>query len=170
MSRDLNPVEMLAFEFFEIFSKFEFILKLNNYFQSDRNNRICSVNRRDFAEKYKFILSDTKNEILIADCNELLTNPPKILLSIKVDGELKIDGFEMDPFFVQRTNGKTNFQKVIFHPQNVRNNLFHGTKYYGNYAKFGNDGTKIKSGRNNQKPRSKLRGMKSLVMSASLDS
>lgn len=108
--------QQACFEFFILFSRFEYALK--RWGCADKNSPELKVNWDDAARKLA-----TKCDVLIQEIRqkngEIFSHPPK--KQVRAD-----NGFAWKE---TNTTTMTETRRALFHLCNVRNNLFHGGKW-----------------------------------------
>lgn len=109
-------------EFFITFSRFEYALKSSNFVNTD-NGKVMA-NWDTFTQSISNSFNTEKNQILKKSIEYLLDNPAK--LQIIHNGQL---GWENRVF--QANTPLIN--KLSITIRDIRNNLFHGGKFNGNY-------------------------------------
>lgn len=122
----------LIFEFFLLFSKFEYALKMSGFHKGNGN---AEPNWEKFAEaiKDKFDKEDKKvNEGI----EYILKNPPNKQI-VKDD---LLEWSDTTPNF------KSEVELILLYVRRVRNNLFHGGKYKGHRLENPDRSKKLLSG------------------------
>lgn len=117
-----EKLDILAFEFFKLFAKYESYLKEQGYFEVSRRQQI-NVQWDRFANQVigKGFLEELRENSASAEC--ILKNPPK---QQAVNGEGKIVWKDVP-------NNENSVQILFGHICRVRNNLYHGAKYNGTW-------------------------------------
>ncbi|EPI2166779.1 hypothetical protein ACS5HP_000921 [Vibrio alginolyticus] len=116
-------LDVLAFQFFKLFSQYEFSLKKHGYFQGIRNGRSIIVDWDRFVNEqiganFLDLLGENR-----ASAEYILENPPKRQV---VDENNNIV-WEPVP------NNERNIQALFTHISRMRNNMFHGAKFNGTW-------------------------------------
>ena len=114
--------KQLIFEFFLLFSKFEYSLKIVGFHKGDGDAR---PNWIKFTESIKNDFDKESDDELLESVNYILTNPPK--KQIIKEGVLKWS--ENPP------DSNSYIELLLKYVCRVRNNLFHGGKYKDRYLK-----------------------------------
>ncbi len=114
--------KQLIFEFFLLFSKFEYALKIVGFHKGDGDAR---PNWIKFAESIKNDFDKESNDELLESVNYILTNPPKKQI-IKDDVLIWLDN---------PPDSSSEIDLLLQYVCRVRNNLFHGGKYKDIYLK-----------------------------------
>ena len=116
-----NELDQLAFEFFKIFAQYEYALKRTGYTRF-RNGKIFLDWDRYAREKGQLVWElRHKNQNLLNAIEYLLKEPPK--KQILIEGKL---------CWKDASRGKT-VDDLFAHVRRVRNNLFHGGKFGGEW-------------------------------------
>ncbi len=108
----------LIFEFFIVFSRFEFALKQVGFRNSDRG--YLKPDWDKFSQKVQSDFDPNKRADLSQAYQYYLHHPPKIQIE---------EGDHLGWRRNQKRNGETDFSWVIRSIGIVRNNLFHGGKF-----------------------------------------
>jgi len=107
------------FDFFMVFSRFEFALKKIGYYKTYSNNRV-SPDWNSFAKDYENIFNPNKSEELFQAVSYYLSHPPWI----QVLNDDKLEWRENT-----RKYNESDFAWIIRSIRVTRNNLFHGGKF-----------------------------------------
>ncbi len=108
----------LLFEFFVVFSKFEFALKNSTFLKGDE--RTAEPDWECSARSLRNSFKSSVNPILQEACDYLLSNPP--MKQVMVDGKLA--------WSTTGPNGSlSEVERLLVLVRRVRNNLFHGGKF-----------------------------------------
>lgn len=118
----LNDLDKLAFNFFKIYSQFEFALKILGYIKNkEKNTTNIKIDWDKFSEENLKNILSSRDPDVIESCEYLLKNPPKIQF---------IENGSLTPYKDNlRINGLSSEMKLICNIRQVRNNLFHGGKF-----------------------------------------
>ena len=116
----MDRLDSLSFDFFKLFSRVEYSLKAASFNTGEGN---ANPNWEDFAQnidaKFQAI-----NDQQLQDCkNYILANPPKK----QVIRQGNINWSDTVPQSVNSTD------LLLLYVRRVRNNLFHGGKFNGNW-------------------------------------
>jgi len=117
-----DKLDLLAFEFFKSFAKYESSLKDQGYFEVSRRGRIS-------VQWDRFVNQVVGREFLdelgeYRGCAEyILQNPPK-QQTVNEAGEI---------IWKDVPNNESNIQILFGHICRVRNNLYHGAKFNGTW-------------------------------------
>lgn len=114
--------KQLIFEFFLLFSKFEYALKIVGFHNGEG---VARANWTTYAESIKNDFDKDSNDELIESVSYILIHPPK--KQIIKDGVLKWS--ENPP------DSSSDIELLLKYVCRVRNNLFHGGKYKDRYLK-----------------------------------
>ncbi len=112
-------LDHLAFDFFKLFSRFEYALKASGYY---KNEKTAKPNWERFAEDTNHIFDTMRDSDLKNAVDFLLTYPPQ--KQFIIDGKVK--------YQEEKIEG-TTAKKLITYIKRVRNNLFHGGKFNGEW-------------------------------------
>ncbi|MFC0185411.1 hypothetical protein SAMN04515674_103195 [Pseudarcicella hirudinis] len=116
----------LITNFFIIFSRFECALKSSNFKQMDEKNNKVSANWEQFISSIKSDFNKNKCDSLKEAVTYIIENPPKMQVF-----EDELLGWK-DRRFQQNCH---EINKLDISIRDIRNNLFHGGKFNGNYQK-----------------------------------
>ena len=114
----MDKLDALSFDFFRLFSRFEYSLKATRFCKEDK----VEADWKKFAEDIHEGFQDLKRETLVEATKYILANPPKKQV-IKQGG---IAWSDSSPASVNDTD------LLLLYVRRVRNNLFHGGKFNGN--------------------------------------
>ena len=107
----------LVQEFFFVFSRFEYALKITDYLR--RNSTEPLIDWRRFATSVEHVFSDPPNRDFAKAIEYLTTHPPK--KQILIQGRIAwTDGTPQTDFVADL---------ILLYVRRVRNNLFHGGKF-----------------------------------------
>jgi hypothetical protein len=112
----------LMTKFFVIFSRFECALKASNFANGDENK--VSANWKGFISSIRHSFNVNRTPELRSAVDYLIQYPPKI--QNYIDGHL---GWRDRVFH----ENNTDIEKLSLSIRDIRNNLFHGGKFDGNY-------------------------------------
>jgi len=118
MSADLDQ---LAFSFFKLFAQCEYALKAMGYGRA-ANGGMAEADWDRFANEVGVLLLQTNNQDVVKFRTYLLECPPK--KQVWVNGQVE---------WVDVPNTERSPQILFSHIRRVRNNLYHGGKFYGNW-------------------------------------
>ncbi|PPL02467.1 hypothetical protein [Parapedobacter indicus] len=124
----------LLMEFFVVFSRFEFTLKIAGYLQDNVKNEArpdwlkYGLKKKETFDDYIDSL-ETGNELKMA-IEYILINPPK--KQFVGDGNMLI-------FALVPDENPSNTQKLCTYITRIRNNLFHGAKFLKSYGDSSRD-------------------------------
>jgi len=125
----------LAFDFFIIFSRFEFALKARGYMRDSSGGVIVDWNK--FAEDVDGDIMQSEDSQFISALNYIKGNPPK--KQMIEDGKLS---WKTDNSIEDFT-----FNRLLVLLRRIRNNLFHGGKFIKGYEEdISRDEQLLKSG------------------------
>jgi len=113
----------LIVEFFISFSRFEYALKVSVVFANPTDKKV-EANWDRFASSIKDIFKPEANEELKGAVDFILSQPPKV--QSMTNGHLGWRTREFD-------NNPAISLKLCQHIRDIRNNLFHGGKFNGNF-------------------------------------
>ncbi len=108
--------EKLIFMFFNYFSRFEHALKRQNFIKLDKQQYVVGVNWKDYSDTVSLSLpsgSKKADAAISYICNNTVNRQ-------KSDGT-----WEVQPKIYPE-----NFSKALLQIPMIRNNLFHGSKYF----------------------------------------
>lgn len=113
----------LVKNFFITYSRFEFALKGSIVFANDRGNRV-EPNWDRFINSIRDDFDKSSSDELLESVTYIIESPPKIQL---LENEMLV--------WKARTwqNNPPEINKLRQHISDIRNNLFHGGKFYGTY-------------------------------------
>jgi len=115
--------QQLVLEFFVTFSRVECALKSSIKFAQISRKKV-EPNWDKFISSISERFDKTANEKLKSAVDFLLQEPPKVQ-TIREDNLVWIDR--------EFSQGVPELHKISFHIRDIRNNLFHGGKFNGNY-------------------------------------
>ncbi len=113
----------MVVEFFITFARFECALKSSIEFANGNGDRV-EANWGKFASSIRDSFNPHENKELKDAVDYMIQHPPKI--QILLDGELKWRDRVFQP-------NEPQIHKICQHLRDIRNNLFHGGKFQGNY-------------------------------------
>lgn len=116
----MENLEKLSFDFFKLFSRFEYSLKATMFHYG---NGDAKAHWGDFAQSINADFMSCENEDVKSACCYILANPPK--KQIIENRTIKWSSIE------PRSNCETDL--ILLYVRRVRNNLFHGGKFNGNW-------------------------------------
>ncbi len=116
----------LGMRFFHIFSMFEYSMKACGFYELNGNGFVTGANWGKFVKTNKelFDIERDENSKILPSINYLLQSPPK-QQALNEEKELIWRNNEHDQ--------EPDRNKVSLYIRRVRNNLFHGGKFKGNY-------------------------------------
>ncbi|WP_394143214.1 hypothetical protein [Vibrio atypicus] len=116
----MENLEKLSFDFFKLFSRLEYALKVTGFNTGDGN---ANANWGEFSLNIDALFFSSENQELKKSYNYVLANPPK--KQIIENGLIKWSS-------VQPThNCQTDL--ILLYVRRIRNNLFHGGKFNGHW-------------------------------------
>lgn len=123
MTSLFNPATLkinrnLLFEFFVVFSKFEFALKNSTFLKGDEKNADPDWDR--FAISIRDVFSPYSTPELNQACEYLLLNPP--MKQVVIEGAIAWSTVGPD-------ESVSEAERLLLYVRRVRNNLFHGGKF-----------------------------------------
>lgn len=116
-----QQLDLLAFEFFKLFARYESSLKENGFFVVNRGKVIVDWDRYANQEIGNNFLDDLGE--VKASAEYILTTPPK-KQSVNELNEI---------IWVEVPNNERSVQILFAHISRVRNNLYHGSKFNGTW-------------------------------------
>ena len=116
----MNKLDALSFEFFKLFSRFEYSLKAASFHTGEGN---ANPNWTTFAQDIHVNFQALQDEALDGAKQYILANPPK--KQVIEQGNIKWS--DSAPTQVNDTD------LLLLYVRRVRNNLFHGGKFNGNW-------------------------------------
>lgn len=118
--RNIPALDQLASEFFKEFSRSEYALKAAGFHKGDGN---AEANWSEFAKHVETLVQTPDDEQLSEAIGFVLDNPPKK----QVIRNGTIQWSDAAP------NQKLKANNLLIYVRRVRNNLFHGGKFNGNW-------------------------------------
>ncbi len=126
MAREIDSMEKLAFEFFKLFSQFEFALKIKNKNLVLNGTTISYIGSETFVGENNRILEENLgSEEIEPSCEYLKNHPPRFEKFINQ----KLVFVEPSEEIKREWAKKPRFEVLMIHIKRTRNNLFHGGKY-----------------------------------------
>jgi len=119
MNQTEYELDQLAFTFFKLFSRFEYALKASGYY---KNEKEANPDWDKFAKDIDHIFDGKYDANLGNAVDFLLRDPPKKQSIINGKVEFK----------ASRVSG-TTADMLLIYVRRVRNNLFHGGKFNGEW-------------------------------------
>ncbi|HGS5633700.1 TPA: hypothetical protein ACMDXI_004415 [Vibrio parahaemolyticus] len=116
----MENLEKLSFDFFKLFSRLEYSLKAASF---NTGNGDAKANWSDFAQNIDTQFLGCADEELKKSYSYVLENPPK--KQIIENGQIKWSTVE--------PTSKCQTDLILLYVRRVRNNLFHGGKFNGNW-------------------------------------
>ena len=116
----MEHLEKLSFDFFKLFSRLEYSLKAASFNTGDGN---ANANWSKFAQSIDTQFLGNEDKELKKAYNYVLENPPKKQIIEK--GLIK--------WLTIEPTHKCQTDLVLLYVRRVRNNLFHGGKFNGNW-------------------------------------
>ena len=116
----MNKLDTLSFDFFKLFSRLEYSLKAASFHTGEGN---ANPNWTTFAQDIHLKFQALQNENLDGAKQYILANPPKK----QVIEQGNITWSDSAPTQVNDTD------LLLLYVRRVRNNLFHGGKFNGNW-------------------------------------
>ncbi len=116
----MDKLDTLSFDFFKLFSRFEYSLKAAHFHTGEGN---ANPNWTTFAQDIHVNFQALQDEALVRAKQYILGNPPK--KQVIEQGNIAWSG--SPPTQVNDTD------LLLLYVRRVRNNLFHGGKFNGNW-------------------------------------
>ncbi|SHF98198.1 hypothetical protein SAMN02745753_03009 [Marinomonas polaris DSM 16579] len=116
-----NQLDLLAFEFFKLFARYESSLKERGFFVVNRGKLIVDWDRYANQEIGNDFLNELGEERQVAEY--ILNSPPK---KQSANEENQI-------IWVDVPNNEQSVQMLFAHISRIRNNLYHGAKFNGTW-------------------------------------
>ena len=120
---DSNGLKLIS-DFFITFSRFECALKTSITYSNERKGKI-EANWGKFTKSIKDTFIKERTKELRAAVEFIIDNPPKYQTI-----ELNTLSWVDRPF----THNEPELNKLEQHIRDIRNNLFHGGKFYGTFT------------------------------------
>lgn len=117
-----KTLKQLAFDLFEIFSQFEYCLKVTGHCLADRGGA-AKPNWSAFASALTENIIEAEDASVTEAVNYILSHPPK--KQMFTGGKLRFD--------VVEPRAENQNDLILLYVRRVRNNLFHGGKFNGEY-------------------------------------
>ncbi|QBK04500.1 hypothetical protein DW355_06605 [Hylemonella gracilis] len=114
-------LDQLAFRFFKLFAQYEYALKAMGYGRAG-NADAAEPEWDRFANEVGTLLLQAENPDVVAARTYLFENPPK--RQVWVNGNAA---------WAEVPNVERSAQMLVAHIRRVRNNLYHGGKFHGQW-------------------------------------
>lgn len=117
---EISPIDSLSYKFFREFARYEYCLKATGIRPPKKN---AEADWDEYAKQVKHVFDEPVSPAFVAAINYFLEHPPK--KQIVMEGVLAWDETPLQE--------KNIAKKIFILIRRVRNNLFHGGKFNGEW-------------------------------------